>query len=659
MNELNKEDRIIEKPEFHAFQGKGPHGREELLRLIFECAPDAYYVNDLKGTLIDGNTVAEELTGYKKEELVGKSFLKTNLLPIDQIPKAVSLLARNALGQATGPDEFVLNRKEGTQVTVEIRTYPVKFDNETLVLGLARDITKRKQSEEVLRERATRLELIARVGQRTTAILELDELLHEAVNLISGTFRYYNVIILLVEGTELVLKAATLSSLQPREGKVRLRIGSEGITGWVARCGEPLIVPDVRLDGRYYAALKKMETQSEIAVPIKIKEKVIGVLDAQSKSCNAFSEIDIFTLQTLADQLAVAIENARLYERTSQEIIERTRIEEALRKSRRKIEALHTTARRLEACQSEDEVYHLTIDAAEKILAFSMCTLTIVDGNTLMTKATSLQVSQAVAEKTNLDGKSLAGTALRTGETIVFGKGDEVPETWFMHKDTISGIGAPIGDIGVFQAASKERDAFSSEDVNLLEVLLGHVTEAVRNIRLRNELREQANHDPLTGVYNRRYFTEAIRREVLRSQRYEHSIGFLMIDVDRFKMINDTYGHQTGDRVLQEVAQFLRAQVRAAEIVVRYGGDEFLIVVPELKHETMIMKQRIKEALTHWNKTNAFFDFPITVSIGDAHWDPSGSASLKEVLAAADTRMYEDKNEHTQKTKDHTRLGGR
>ena len=182
----------------------------------------------------------------------------------------------------------------------------------------------------------------------------------------------------------------------------------------------------------------------------------------------------------------------------------------------------------------------------------------------------------------------------------------------------------------------------------MLEILLGHVTEAVRNIRLRNELREHANHDPLTRVYNRRYFMDAIEREAKRSKRYGHSIGFLMIDVDHFKEINDTYGHQTGDRVLQEVAQFLRSQVRAAEIVVRYGGDEFLVVVPERKHATNIMKRRIKKALALWNETKAFFDFPIALSIGDAHWNPNGSTSVQDALATADKRMYEDKNDCTQ-----------
>ena len=98
---------------------------EERFRLIFEYAPDAYYLNDFKGVFVDGNKAAEALIGYQKEELIGKSFLKLNLLPPRQIPKAAALLAKNLLGQPTGPDEFTLKQRDDSQVIVEISTFPV------------------------------------------------------------------------------------------------------------------------------------------------------------------------------------------------------------------------------------------------------------------------------------------------------------------------------------------------------------------------------------------------------------------------------------------------------------------------------------------------------------------------------------------------------
>ncbi|MCK4245978.1 PAS domain-containing protein, partial [Candidatus Bipolaricaulota bacterium] len=106
------------------------------LGVLFERAPDPYFLGNLKGTFIDVNKAAEELIGYAREELIGKSFLKLKLLSPRQIAKASTLLARNALGKDTGPDELILARKDGKQVPVEIRTHPVKIHGKWVVLGL-------------------------------------------------------------------------------------------------------------------------------------------------------------------------------------------------------------------------------------------------------------------------------------------------------------------------------------------------------------------------------------------------------------------------------------------------------------------------------------------------------------------------------------------
>ena len=124
---------------------------EEKYRSLFEFAPDGIYLNDLKGNFVDSNKIMEELTGYKKKELIGKNFLKLRLLSPMQIPKVAALLSKNMLGKSTGPDEFVLNHKDGSKVVIEIRTIPVKIKDKTLVFGIAHDITHRKIAEEEIK----------------------------------------------------------------------------------------------------------------------------------------------------------------------------------------------------------------------------------------------------------------------------------------------------------------------------------------------------------------------------------------------------------------------------------------------------------------------------------------------------------------------------
>ncbi len=120
---------------------------EEKFRVLFEFAPDAYYLSNLEGTFIAGNRSAEELLGYTKEELVGKKFLELNLSSPDQLPKVLELLGKNVKGKATGPDEFMLNRKNGETVLVEIRTLPTEIEGQDIVLGIARDVSERKRLE--------------------------------------------------------------------------------------------------------------------------------------------------------------------------------------------------------------------------------------------------------------------------------------------------------------------------------------------------------------------------------------------------------------------------------------------------------------------------------------------------------------------------------
>ena len=147
-------------------------GSEERLRLLFENAPDACYLSDLKGNFVDGNKSAEEITGYKRNELIGKSFLSLNLLPRNQILKAAKLLALNVIDKSTGPDEFMLNQKNGTQVSVEIRTHPLKIQGRKLVFGIARDVTERKKAEEALQNGEKRFRQLVLSSPDTIHLLD-------------------------------------------------------------------------------------------------------------------------------------------------------------------------------------------------------------------------------------------------------------------------------------------------------------------------------------------------------------------------------------------------------------------------------------------------------------------------------------------------------
>lgn len=322
--------------------------------------------------------------------------------------------------------------------------------------------------------------------------------------------------------------------------------------------------------------------------------------------------------------------------------------EAALRETSRKIAELHQAAHQLETCEDEEDVYRMAVDTAEKILGFPTCCLYIVAGDKLVVKATSSEAVAKVGQEIPLEGRGggLAAETIRTGEASRFSSAEEAPESCLGDPTLQSGISVPLNHLGVFQIRSPLRGAFTEEDTRLLELLAGYTAEALRRIRLQKELKEQATRDPLTGAFNRRYFTEVIAQEVSRSKRHGRPIGFLMVDVNRFKQINDQLGHVVGDKVLQEVGALLRSTVRGEDFVIRYGGDEFLIVLPETNGETEVVEARILAALDRWNAADSgLLPFPLELAIGDAHWLAQSSQSIEEALAEADREMYEHKRD--------------
>jgi len=325
------------------------------------------------------------------------------------------------------------------------------------------------------------------------------------------------------------------------------------------------------------------------------------------------------------------------------DISDSKRTKEALERGKLKLERLYRASSQLAACTTEQDAYHLAVQAAVEILDFTLCTLDIVEENRLVVKATSKQLPPGASTESTLD-EGLAGKTYRTGKTFVFGSLDEVPEAQPTRAEFRSGISSPIGDLGVFQVVSTQPNAFTEDDAHLLELLLAHTTEALKRLRLEKELKEQAVRDPLTSVHNRRFFDEVIQQETARSMRYAHAVAFLMVDVNRFKEINDRFGHQMGDRVLQAVADILRQNLRLSDTVIRYGGDEFLVILPETNGKAEAAVERIHAALVKRNMENPLLDFPVTLAIGVAHWHPHDPRTIESVLGEADRRMYEDKS---------------
>jgi diguanylate cyclase (GGDEF)-like protein len=200
--------------------------------------------------------------------------------------------------------------------------------------------------------------------------------------------------------------------------------------------------------------------------------------------------------------------------------------------------------------------------------------------------------------------------------------------------------------IGLVELASNGAVTFTDERLALARTMANEAAMALENARLYEEARKLADRDPLTGFYNHRFLHERLGEEVVRTQRARRSMSVLMLDLDDFKLVNDTFGHLFGDRVLTWTAELIRSTLRASDIPARYGGDEFAIILPETDgDEARRAAERILEAF----RKQAFVGeqrgpVPIGASIGVATF-PIDGRTATELIVAADQALYRVKRD--------------
>jgi diguanylate cyclase (GGDEF)-like protein len=151
--------------------------------------------------------------------------------------------------------------------------------------------------------------------------------------------------------------------------------------------------------------------------------------------------------------------------------------------------------------------------------------------------------------------------------------------------------------------------------------------------------------DELTGVYNKRYFLSRLHNEILRARRYNHILSLVVLDIDHFKKLNDTYGHMCGDFILRAIAQIIRGQVRVVDAVCRFGGEEFVVICPETGvHETKTIAERIRKEIEIAKFSYHGKEIGATVSAGVNHLDPLKAKSEMTLFSGADKALYVAKN---------------
>ncbi len=302
-----------------------------LLAQALRAIAEGVCVTDLDNRIVFVNPAFCETYGYSEAELVGQPI---ELLRVSDNPPGIGDEIFTATLAGGWHGELWNRRKDGTRLLVSLNTAPVRDERGEAValIGVVRDVTEERRAAERERRRLRQLAAISRVSRHVTSLMPVRQLLDVAVREIREQFGYYNVVVLQLDRArgELGRQAIAGAYAQLAPADYCQKVG-EGIIGCAARDGVTVHAPDVRHDPRYIPGFsEQVETLSEIAVPLKIGDEVLGVLDIQESRPHAFDDTDVQTLETLAGQLAAVLDSARLFDRLEGELKERQRAEAAL-----------------------------------------------------------------------------------------------------------------------------------------------------------------------------------------------------------------------------------------------------------------------------------------------------------------------------------------
>ena len=415
----------------------------------------------------------------------------------------------------------------------------------------------------------------------------------------------------------------------------RTRPAGNFLTEYVIRTRQPVLIRE-----NYLQEVRKLNVDPIRAqgcfcgVPLVAYDRAIGAMAVFSEQDMAFDEGHLELLRVLASEASIAIENARLFNE------ERTKA--------RHLTLLNTISRHAIGTLNPDEMLAKMAEELELGLIYDHIGIAVLDYSTreLVVQAEAGKRRGALGQRVPL-GSGLIGNVARAGNLATFRSSQNVDSAMRpMLADTSASVGLPIFFAeqlhGVLYVESSEPVDFSEEENLLLGTLADLIAGALHNALTFQKAQEQAITDGLTGVKTHRFFMEALSAEWKRSTRAGRAFALVLMDLDRFKFVNDFYGHLEGDLVLQRVGHILETNCRRSDVVARYGGDEFVILMPETSME---QARQLASKLRSWVcADNLLREKNVSASFGIACYPLHGSTP-QELIQVADASMYLSKHQ--------------
>ncbi len=374
-------------------------------------------------------------------------------------------------------------------------------------------------------------------------------------------------------------------------------------------------------------AVEQGQHRSELAVPLSGKQGVYGVLRMNAEDIIE-SEYDLELVTVLADSAGIAFENAKLYEQSNmllQEFRLINEITKRLNQSLKLNEIFNFASSELMHVFQADFTVILQLDRSNE--CFQVCASNM----------------KAVNDDTFPIDYGFCGIVYRTKEPVIISdyvKNPVVGSQLMEITGSRSLLATPMLSnnevIGVILVAHSKPNFFTYENYKLLQTISGHIGLAMMNASLHSEVRRMVITDHLTGLYARHYLDE----QVSSRQKKDNCGSLIVVDIDNFKLVNDTYGHQIGDRILIQVSGIIQSSIRETDIPARWGGEELAVYLPQVSIEQGV---RIAERIR--SRVNAETDPQVTVSCGISEWNREDEKiSVEHLFYKADMALYQAKH---------------
>ncbi len=503
-----------------------------------------------------------------------------------------------------------------------------------LLHGLANQIALTLENYVVMydaQRRTKEYELLTQIGQVASSQLDPDEVLrsiHKGLGQLFDTETFY---VAFLEDDSLRF------DLHFERGMLQAKHSrplANGLSEHIIRTAQPMLVATEMEDVRGGIGARPMgpPAKSFVGVPVIMAGKAVGVMAAMNYDREyVYEQRDLDMLQTAAGQLSVAIENAR-------------RFAEEQRRAQY-LAFLNSISKTAISSQNAEKMLDDIVSDIQKNFHFEHIGIGILDYATkdIEIKAEAGATAKALGRRVPL-GVGILGRVARTGEMALVQNSGEghllgvVPES-----RSVLCIPITYGEtlMGVLNVESTRDNAFAQPEILMLRTLADLLATALHNAYVFQKMQQQSITDGLTGIKTRRFFLEAVQSEWKRASRSGRPFSVVLIDLDKFKEVNDTMGHLEGDLVLARIGRLLEQKCRQSNVVARYGGDEFVILMPETGTE---QAQILSERLRLWIATDPMLnERHITGSFGVATF-PLHGATVEDIVRVADAGMYVSKH---------------